>query len=82
VAFFGFIDEMKNPAEFPKSLALLQISDISMYCVVAIIVYRYAGTDVTSPALGSAGSTISKIAYGIAIPTVCHITLLSCSELF
>jgi hypothetical protein len=61
---------MENPRDFPKSLALLQISDISMYCVVAIVVYRYAGTDVTSPAFGSAGPTIEKVAYGIAIPTV------------
>lgn len=44
-----------------------------MYCIVAIVVYRYAGTDVTSPAFGSAGTIIAKIAYGIAIPTVCPI---------
>ena len=40
-----------------------------MYCVTAIVIYRYAGTDVTSPAFGSAGITIAKVAYGIAIPT-------------
>ena len=62
---------MENPKEFPKSLALLQISDISMYCVTAIVVYRYAGSEVTSPAFGSAGLTLSKVAYGIALPTVC-----------
>jgi hypothetical protein len=68
---------MENPHDFPKALALLQISDISMYCVVALVVYRYAGTDVTSPAFGSAGPTIAKVAYGIAIPTVCpsHLAL-------
>jgi hypothetical protein len=63
---------MERPEDFPKSLALLQISDISMYCVVAIVVYRYAGDEVTSPAFGSAGTTVAKVAYGIAIPTVCH----------
>jgi hypothetical protein len=61
---------MENPRDFPKSLALLQISDISLYCVVAIVVYRYAGADVKSPSFGSAGPTIAKLAYGIAIPTV------------
>lgn len=70
MAFFGFLHEMEKPRDFPKALALLQISDISMYCVVAIVVYRYAGTDVTSPAFGSAGPTIAKVTYGIAIPTV------------
>lgn len=42
-----------------------------MYLVVAIVVYRYAGVDVASPALGSASKIVVKIAYGIALPTVC-----------
>ena len=41
-----------------------------MYLVVAIVVYRYAGNKVTSPALGSASKLVSKVAYGIAIPTI------------
>lgn len=70
VAFFSFISEFKDPKDFPKALYLLQICDVTMYIVVAIVVYRYAGTGVASPALGSSGVLISKIAYGIAIPTV------------
>jgi len=42
-----------------------------MYIVVAVVVYRYAGSDVKSPALGSAGPLLRKIAWGVAIPTVC-----------
>ena len=71
VAFFSFISEFKNPKDFPKALFLLQAADISMYIVVAVVVYRYAGNGVSSPALGSASPLISKVAYGIAIPTVC-----------
>ena len=41
-----------------------------MYLVAAIVIYRYAGTDVASPALGSTSSTVEKVAYGIAIPTI------------
>jgi hypothetical protein len=70
VAFFGFIDEMENPREFPKALALLQIADLTMYIVVALVVYYFAGADVASPAFSSAGMTVSKIAYGLAIPTI------------
>lgn len=41
-----------------------------MYLLVAIVIYRYAGTDVTSPALGSTSPLLRKVAYGIAIPTI------------
>lgn len=70
VAFFGLISEMRDPREFPKSLTMLQIVDTSMYVVTAIVAYRYAGPDVASPALSSAGPVMKKVAYGIAIPTV------------
>lgn len=70
VAFFGFIAEMKHSADFPKALFALQSVDVSLYLTVAIVVYRYAGTDVASPALGSLASPVNKIAYGIALPTI------------
>lgn len=63
--------ELKDPHDFPKALCMLQGIDISIYIVAAIVIYRYAGADVASPALGSAGPVISRIAYGIALPTVC-----------
>ena len=70
VAFFSFISELKNPEEYPKALYLLQGIDTSMYLIVAIVTYRYAGSDVASPALGSTSPLLQKVAYGIAIPTI------------
>ena len=70
VAFFSFISELRAPESFPKALFLLQGADISMYLIVAIVTYRYAGTDVASPALGSTSPLLRKVAYGIAIPTI------------
>lgn len=70
VAFFSFISELKDPRDFPKALAALQIFDISLYLTVSVVVYRYAGTDVASPALGSTSKLISRIAYGVALPTI------------
>lgn len=70
VAFFSFISELRDPKEFPKALWLLQICDTGFYIVAAIVIYRYAGADVSSPALGSASDTVAKVAYGIAIPTI------------
>ena len=70
VAFFGFICEMRRPKDFPKALALLQISDISMYIIAAVVVYYYAGPMVASPALDSASPLVRKVAFGIAMPTI------------
>ncbi|OJJ44450.1 hypothetical protein ASPZODRAFT_72130 [Penicilliopsis zonata CBS 506.65] len=70
VAFFGLIAEMRDPREFPKALCLLQIFEIVLYVVAAVVIYLYLGSDVASPALSSAGPLLSKIAYGIAIPTI------------
>jgi amino acid permease len=70
VAFFSFISELKDPKTFPRALFVLQGTDTLMYIIVGVVVYRYAGADVKSPALGSTGSKVSKVAYGIALPTV------------
>lgn len=70
VAFFGLLAEMKNPRDFPKALCMLQVFEIIFYTIAAVVIYYYAGQGVTSPALGSAGPLLKKIAYGIAIPTV------------
>ncbi|KAL5361209.1 transmembrane amino acid transporter protein-domain-containing protein [Aspergillus floccosus] len=70
VAFFGLIAEMEEPKDFPKALCLLQVFEICLYVVAAVVIYYYVGNDVTSPALGSAGPVLKKVAYGIAIPTI------------
>jgi hypothetical protein len=38
--------------------------------IAGIVVYSYAGDNVASPALGSTGETVRRVAYGIAIPTI------------
>ncbi|PYH97169.1 amino acid transporter [Aspergillus ellipticus CBS 707.79] len=70
VAFFGFISELKDHREYPKALCLLQATDTILYIVTAVVIYVFAGPDVTSPALGSASALVAKIAYGIALPTI------------
>jgi hypothetical protein len=61
---------MREPRDFPKALYMLQTFEIVFYTVAAIVIYYYAGQSVTSPALGSAGPVLKKVAYGIAIPTI------------
>ncbi|KAJ5629631.1 hypothetical protein N7528_003288 [Penicillium herquei] len=70
VSFFGIISEMEDPRQFPKSLAMLQVVDTTMYVVSAMVIYVYAGPDVASPALSSAGHLMKRVVYGLAIPTV------------
>ena len=70
VNFFSFISEMHKPGEYTKALYLLQAADITMYTVVAVVIYGYGGPEVASPALGSTSLTVRKVAYGIAIPTI------------
>jgi amino acid permease len=71
VAFFTMFSELQDINDFPRALALLQISEMVLYTVTAIVIYAYVGPSVTSPALNSAGELFRKISYGIAIPTVC-----------
>ncbi|RPA72336.1 amino acid transporter [Ascobolus immersus RN42] len=70
LTFFTFISEMKNPKDFPKALALLQISDTALYVLSAIVIYCFTGYGVASPALRSAGVTLGKVAYGLASATI------------
>ncbi|PKY06961.1 hypothetical protein P168DRAFT_230854 [Aspergillus campestris IBT 28561] len=69
-AFFGLAAELKDPRDFPKALCLLQGIDISLYLIAAVVIYRFGGADVASPALGSASPIVSKVAFGIALPTI------------
>ncbi|PYH45595.1 uncharacterized protein BP01DRAFT_340348 [Aspergillus saccharolyticus JOP 1030-1] len=70
VAFFGLIAEMEEPKDFPKALCLLQGFEIALYITAAIVIYYFVGNGVDSPALGSAGPVLKKVAYGVAIPTI------------
>ncbi|KGO69589.1 Amino acid transporter, transmembrane [Penicillium italicum] len=70
VAFFGLLAEMEEPKDFPKALIMLQTFEIVFYTVAAVVIYYYVGQEVTSPALGSAGPILKKVAYGIALPTI------------
>ncbi|GKU08003.1 n amino acid transport system protein [Fusarium langsethiae] len=66
--FFPIAAEMREPKHYKKALILCQSVVTIVYIVVGIVVYYYCGTYVASPALGSAGKTIKKISYGLALP--------------
>ncbi|CAI7592783.1 unnamed protein product [Penicillium pancosmium] len=70
VAFFTLFSELRDIKDFPKALSLLQMCEMVMYTISAIVIYLYVGASVTSPALNSGGILYRKISYGIAIPTI------------
>jgi len=61
---------MRNPRDYPKAVIVGQSFVTLVYLVVAVTVYCTAGNYVASPALGTAGPLIKRVAYGLALPGV------------
>ncbi|KAJ5316824.1 N amino acid transport system protein [Penicillium antarcticum] len=67
---FSFMDEMHTPREFTKSILSLGILEIAIYTITGATIYAFVGLDVQSPALLSADNTVSRVAFGIALPVI------------
>ncbi|PYI18137.1 hypothetical protein BO86DRAFT_389555 [Aspergillus japonicus CBS 114.51] len=67
---FSFMDEMHTPKDYIKSIWSLGIIEIVIYTLTGAIIYAFVGQDVASPALTSAGHTLSRVAYGVALPVI------------
>lgn len=66
--FFPIVAEMRNPKDYRKALVVSQSCVTCVYTAIGVVVYYYCGSYVASPALGSAGTLMKKICYGIALP--------------
>ena len=67
---------MKDPREYTKAMVVSQVFLTAVYAIVGIIVYYYAGSYNTSPALGPAGPFMKKICYRLALPGLLVSTIL------
>jgi Transmembrane amino acid transporter protein len=67
---FSFMDEMHTPKDYIKSIWSLGLIEIVIYTLTGALIYAFVGEDVSSPALLSAGTTVSKIAFGVALPVI------------
>ncbi|PWY63803.1 hypothetical protein BO83DRAFT_411737 [Aspergillus eucalypticola CBS 122712] len=67
-AFLPVISEMRKPKDYPKAVYLCMSFVTSSYLAFALVIYAWCGKWIASPALGSAGTTIKRVAYGIALP--------------
>lgn len=61
---------MHTPKDYVKSIWALGLIEIFIYTLTGALIYAFVGVDVKSPALLSAGSVVSKIAFGIALPVI------------
>jgi amino acid permease len=67
-AFFPIASEMRDPRLYTRSLICCQSFVTALYISIGCVVYYYCGSYVASPALGSAGVLVKKVAYGFALP--------------
>lgn len=67
---FSFMSEMHTPKDYVKSIWALGLIEIFIYTLTGALIYAFVGNDVKSPALLSAGTTVSRIAFGVALPVI------------
>lgn len=67
---FSFMDEMHTPSDYMKAIWTLGGIEIAIYTLTGALIYSFVGVDVKSPALLSAGNTVSKVAFGVALPVI------------
>ncbi|KAJ5222801.1 uncharacterized protein N7469_009041 [Penicillium citrinum] len=70
LSYFSFQSELAEPKNFTKALVTLQLTSILLYLVPALVIYRYAGASVKSPALLRTSSSVAKVSFGIAVGTI------------
>jgi amino acid permease len=75
-SFFALVAEMRDPRDYTKSLLICQSLIAVLYITIGCVVYYYCGTYVATPALGSAGPLLKRIAYGLALPGLGITTIL------
>lgn len=70
VSQFSFMAEMHTPKDYIKSIWSLGLMEIVIYTITGATIYAFVGTGVDSPALLSSGFTVSRVAFGVALPVI------------
>lgn len=70
VCQYSFMAEMHTPRDYVKSIWALGLIEILIYTLTGALIYAFVGENVGSPALLSASSTVSRVAFGIALPVI------------
>lgn len=70
VCQFSFMNEMHTPKDYVKSIWALGLTEIFIYTLTGALIYAFVGADVKSPALLSSSFTVSRVAFGVALPVI------------
>ncbi|GAA5824563.1 hypothetical protein JCM11251_000477 [Rhodosporidiobolus azoricus] len=76
--YLSMVSEMRNSRQSTRAVLVSQAFVTSFYLTIGIVVYMYAGQYVASPALGTAGVLIKRVAYGLAIPGLLAAAVIYC----
>lgn len=66
--YLPVISEMRKPRDYRKAAIVTGFLVGAMYLTFSLVIYRWCGIWLTTPAFGSAGTLFKKISYGIALP--------------
>jgi len=66
--YLPVISEMRRRHDYRKAIIVAGVLVGSMYLTFSLVIYRYCGIWLATPAFGSAGTLFKKISYGIALP--------------
>lgn len=70
VCQFSFMSEMHTPKDYVKSIWALGLIEIFIYTLTGALIYAFVGQSVKSPALLSSSFTVSRVAFGVALPVI------------
>ncbi|KAJ4252856.1 hypothetical protein NW762_010762 [Fusarium torreyae] len=66
--YLPVISEMRHPEHYKKAVLVTGALILAMYLSFSLVIYRWCGVWLATPAFGSAGPLFKKISYGIALP--------------
>lgn len=66
--YLPVISEMRRPQDYRKAALVTGVLVGALYLTFSLVIYRWCGVWLTTPAFGSAGPLFKKISYGIALP--------------
>ncbi|KAF5709065.1 amino acid transporter [Fusarium mundagurra] len=66
--FLPVISEMKRPQDYRKACLVAGFIVGALYLSFSLVIYRYCGIWLSTPAFASAGPIIKKVAYGVSLP--------------
>ncbi|TKA29663.1 hypothetical protein B0A54_14953 [Friedmanniomyces endolithicus] len=66
--YLPVISEMRRPQDYRKAAILTGFLICAMYLSFSLVIYRWCGIWIATPAFGSAGTLFKKISYGLALP--------------